>query len=59
MSIQQSSIDRYSDEDLAFFRNHITQKLSRTEEDLNYTLERIENMAEAMENEGDWGNVDH
>jgi RNA polymerase-binding transcription factor DksA len=46
--------NRYSDEDLAVFKNQIEQKLEISFQQLKFLLDRIENISESTGNDGDW-----
>ncbi len=48
------STKRYSDKELELFKTHIEQKLSKSENDLTFLLDRIQDISEATDNVGDW-----
>lgn len=50
----ESSVNRYSDADLAEFKDVIDKKLATAYEELNYIQEQISNTTETMEKDGDW-----
>ena len=54
MQDNSSSINRYSDNELTEFKNHIEQKLNRSMQQLNLLKDRIENISEVSGNDGDW-----
>lgn len=54
MQDSTNSINRYSDNELAEFKNHIEQKLNSSMQQLNLLKDRIENISEVSGNDGDW-----
>lgn len=53
MSVKQGT-NRYSDEELDFFKNHILQKLDKAKMDQGFILKQIENISDSKRNDGDW-----
>ncbi|MEM6967201.1 MAG: TraR/DksA C4-type zinc finger protein [Bacteroidota bacterium] len=49
-----SSTNRYSDKDLAEFKVHIEQKLESARNQIASFQERIDNISETKDNDGDW-----
>lgn len=46
--------NRYSDEDLAIFKAHIEQKLEKSNTDLAFLTQQVDDISEAKRNDGDW-----
>ena len=51
---KSNSVNRYSDNELEEFKNHIEQKLASSMKQLNSLTERVENISEMNGNDGDW-----
>ena len=54
MFSDSSSTSRYSDQELAEFKVHIEQKIESAQQQLKLTQDRIENISEMSDNDGDW-----